>query len=452
MAVADIGKKDFVWTLIATLFKIGAGVLLFPFVLRMLPAATVGIWTIFTVITQLTFIFDFGFNASFARNVSYVFSGVRTLKKEGYESVTPNSCDNVDYKLLGATIKSMRFFYSRMALIFFLLLATLGTFYIYTLMQNYTGDVREVYVSWIILVILNSYNLYTLYYESLLNGRGLIKSAHQIIFIGNFVYLAFAIVLILLGGGLVAIVLSQAMSVFLVRFLSRRVFFTKDICSNLALVDASDYKDVLSAITPNAIKVGLTSLGGFVINKSSMFIGSLYVSLELMASYGITIQILAVVGMLGGIITRVYLPKVFQWRVEERIDLVKKTFYFSSIAMFVVFFTFGLVIFLWGDLMLNILKSNTILLPAGLLLLMFIQHYLEYNHSNAAQYLLSRNEVPFFKASLISACAVFILLILFVVYFDMGVLGMILAPMLVQAAYQNWKWPLEVIKEFRNKI
>jgi hypothetical protein len=32
------------------------------------------------------------------------------------------------------------------------------------------------------------------------------------------------------------------------------------------------------------------------------------------------------------------------------------------------------------------------------------------------------------------------------------VLGMILAPMLVQAAYQNWKWPLEVIKEFRNKI
>ena len=65
MAVADIGKKDFVWTLIATLFKIGAGVLLFPFVLRMLPAATVGIWTIFTVITQLTFIFDFGFNASF---------------------------------------------------------------------------------------------------------------------------------------------------------------------------------------------------------------------------------------------------------------------------------------------------------------------------------------------------------------------------------------------------
>ena len=52
MAVADIGRKDFVWTLLATFFKIGAGVIVFPFVLRMLPADTVGIWTIFTAIAQ----------------------------------------------------------------------------------------------------------------------------------------------------------------------------------------------------------------------------------------------------------------------------------------------------------------------------------------------------------------------------------------------------------------
>ena len=450
MSVADIGKKDFVWTLVATLFKIGAGIFLFPFVLHMLPAETVGIWTIFTVITQLTFIFDFGFNTSFARNVSYVFSGVSVLKKEGYELVSTDIVVDVDYKLLSATIKAMRFFYSRMALVFFLVLAIAGTFYLSFLMRDYVGDVSEVYVAWIILVLVNSYNLYTLYYESLLNGRGLIKRVHQIIFIGNFVYIGCAIVLILLGGGLVAIVLSQALSVFLVRFLSKRAFYTNDIVANLALVDDSNYRGVLSTITPNAVKVGLTSLGGFIINKSSMFIGSLYVSLEVMASYGITLQILAVVGMLGGIITRVYIPKVFQWRVENRVDLVKRTFYFSSIVMFLVFLVFGLVLVLWGDSMLELIKSNTVLLPTGLFILIFIQHYLEYNHSNAAQYLLSRNEVPFFKASLISAGAVLILLILFVIWLDMGVLGMILAPMLAQIVYQNWKWPLEVIREFKN--
>jgi hypothetical protein len=41
------------------------------------------------------------------------------------------------------------------------------------------------------------------------------------------------------------------------------------------------------------------------------------------------------------------------------------------------------------------------------------------------------------------------LLGVFVVWLDMGVLGMILSPMIVQAAYQNWKWPLEVVRELR---
>ncbi len=451
MAVEDVGRKDFVWTLLATLFKIGAGVLLFPFVLRMLPAETVGVWTIFMTVAQLTFIFDFGFNVSFARNVSYVFSGVSSLKKEGYESVEPLFINKVDYELLGGTIRAMRYFYSRMAFVLFLLLSVGGTIYVHHLMHDYVGNVWEVYVAWTILVLINSYNLYTLYYEALLNGRGLIKCVHQIIFIGNVVYIAFAIVLILLGGGLVAIVSSQAISVLLVRYLSKRVFYTKEIIEELRVVGEVDYKVILSAITPNAVKVGLTSLGGFIINKSSMFIGSLYVSLELMASYGITLQLLVVIGMLAGIVSRVYMPKVFQWRVEGRLDLVRRTFYLSSIVMLFVFVLSGIVIVLWGDWMLGVLKSSTMLLPTGLLILVFVQHYLEYNHSNAAQYLLSRNEVPFFKASLISACGVLILLGVFVVWLDMGVLGMILAPMIVQAAYQNWKWPLEVVRELRSK-
>ena len=451
MAVANVGKKDFVWTMLATFFKIGAGVLLFPIILKMLPAETVGVWTIFVTITQLTFIFDFGFNTSFARNVSYVFSGVSLLKRDGYEHVESSSVDRIDYALLGGTIRAMRYFYSRMAVVLFVLFAVLGTFYVYTLMQDYSGNVGEVYIAWGVLVLINSYNLYTLYYEALLNGRGEIKRVHQIILVGNVVYILLAIVLILLGGGLVAIVASQAVSVLLVRFLSKKAFYTSSIIEGLSVADDSNYKDILYAITPNAIKVGLTSLGGFIINKSSLFIGSLFVSLETMGSYGITLQLLVVIGMMAGIVTRVYMPKVFQWRVEERLDLIKQKFYLSSVVMFLVFALSGIVIVLYGDWMLSVLKSNTTLLPTSLLILIFVQHYLEYNHSNAAQYLLSRNEVPFFKASLISAGCVLLLLGVFVVWLDMGMLGMILAPMIVQGVYQNWKWPLEVVRELRIK-
>jgi predicted PurR-regulated permease PerM len=49
-----------------------------------------------------------------------------------------------------------------------------------------------------------------------------------------------------------------------------------------------------------------------------------------------------------------------------------------------------------------------------------------------------------------SAVGVLVMLLIFVVWLRMGVWGMILAPMLVQASYQNWKWPLEVVKEFKS--
>ena len=43
MAVANVGKKDFVWTMLATFFKIGAGVLLFPIILKMFRMCLVGL-------------------------------------------------------------------------------------------------------------------------------------------------------------------------------------------------------------------------------------------------------------------------------------------------------------------------------------------------------------------------------------------------------------------------
>ncbi|MBQ5925261.1 MAG: hypothetical protein IIX03_00955, partial [Paludibacteraceae bacterium] len=193
MAVENIGKRDLIWATLATLFRIGSGVLLFPMVLNMLPSETVGVWTIFTSVTLITSIMDFGFSPSFARNVAYIFSGVRSLKRDGHECVDDANIVTIDYGLLKRTIRAMQYFYSRIALILFLFLSICGSFYIFTLMQNYAGDVREVYVAWAIVCLVNSYNLYTLYYDALLNGRGLVKRKNQIVLIGNVSYLLLAV-------------------------------------------------------------------------------------------------------------------------------------------------------------------------------------------------------------------------------------------------------------------
>jgi O-antigen/teichoic acid export membrane protein len=224
----QITKKDVLWNYAATFLFIAGGALLLPFILHKMPAEKVGIWSIFTVITSFVGLIDFGFNPSFTRNVTYVFSGVRSLKQTGHEAVEQSDI-TVDYGLLGGLIRSMRWFYSRMSLVVFLLLSTLGTYYIHTLLKNYKEPHLEVYVAWCLLIVINTYNLYTLYYDSLLQGKGLIKRSKQIVIIGQSVYLVIASVLIMEGFGLIAIVSAQASSVIIVRILSYHSFFTSSI-------------------------------------------------------------------------------------------------------------------------------------------------------------------------------------------------------------------------------
>lgn len=453
MAVADIGKKDLFWTVLATFFKLGAGVLLFPFILNKLPAQTIGVWTIFTSVGVISTLLDFGFNQSFARNVAYVFSGVRNLQKQGFQTINQSniSDDLIDYNLLKSTIRAMRFFYSRVAIILFIFLITLGTVYVYSILYDYSGSKLEVIISWIIVCINQSYSLYTLYFESLLYGRGLVKRSNQFVLLGNLMYVIVAVVFLLLGYGLIAIVSAQFISNLIIRFGASISFFTKNIKEKLKIADDGDYKNVLSAIYPNAVKVGLSGLGSFFINKSSTFLGPYFVSLADMGAYGVTLQLINVVASVSQVFTNVYIPKVFQWRVENKIDKIKRIFFISCVILFLVFFGSYIIVILFGNWTLNLMHSNTQLISNGLLSILFLHMYLSTNHANAAQYLLSKNEVPFFKASLWSAFFTLVLFILFEVFFDMKLLGMILAPTIAQLVYQNWKWPLEVIKELYKK-
>ena len=450
MAVENIGKRDLIWATLATLFRIGSGVLLFPLVLNMLPSETVGVWTIFTSVTMIIGIMDFGFSPSFARNIAYIFSGVRSLKRDGHECVDASEA-LIDYSLLKRTIRAMQYFYSRMALILFVLLSVAGTFYIYTLMQNYAGDVSEIYLAWAIVCVVNSYNLYTLYYDALLNGRGLIRRKNQIVLIGNVAYLSLAVLLLMCGFGLVAIVSAQLISVLIIRMLSRKSFYTNEITSNLAVVKDVDYKDILRAIMPNALKLGLASLGGFLTFRLSTFVGPLFISLSDMASFGITLQLLAVVSSLSLLYTNVYLPKVFQWRVERNVVLIRKTFYISSLLVFVVFLCGCIAIDLLGNWALNLLGSQTQLLSGALFVFLVIHYYLETNMVNSTEYLLAKNEVPFYKRYLVSGCITVLLLFLLVGYFDWGLWGVIAAPMISQSVLQYWKWTYEVYNELNVK-
>ena len=83
---------------------------------------------------------------------------------------------------------------------------------------------------------------------------------------------------------------------------------------------------------------------------------------------------------------------------------------------------------------------------------MLLISFLEKNHAVAGGFLLTKNEVPYFKAAIISGIATVIMLFILIKIAHLEVWGMILAPGIVQFAYQNWKWPVVLIKELNVKV
>lgn len=447
--VEHIGKKEILWSYAGTFFMIGAGVILLPFILSNMPDETVGIWSIFQTITFLVLLLDFGFRPSFARNISYIFSGVKTLQKEGVEHADADS--EVDYGLLKGTLVAMRRFYRYMALAVLILLATAGTAYFYFILQKYSGDKQDALIAWILLILINCYNLYTFYYDALLTGKGYIKRSQQINMLGQAIYIALAIGLIYAGFGLTAIVASQLVATIIRRVLSYHVFFTKELKAHLALVPVKEPKEILSAITPNAVKVGLTQLGGFLVNKSSILIGSAFLTLEQVACFGITMQVMDILARCGTVFYQSYTPKLAQCRAENDMNGLKRYYLLCFGSLLAIYAVGGLVWVLLGDWAMNLIGSSTHFVPTTMLMVMLLISLLEHNHAVSAGFIMADNKIPFFIPSLVSGAATVLLLWIFLDPLQMGLWGVILAPGIAQLAYQNWKWPSVVIRELWGK-
>ena len=447
--VEHIGKKEIAWSYIGTAFMIGAGVILLPFILNKMPQETVGIWNIFQTITALVLLLDFGFRPTFARNISYIFSGVKTLQRDGVQHTTSDA--EVDYGLLKGSLIAMRRFYRWMALAVFGLLATAGTAYFYYILQKYSGDRQDAMIAWLLLIGINCYNLYTFYYDALLTGKGYIRQSQQINIFGQAIYVGLAIGLIYAGFGLTAIVGSQLISTIIRRVLTYRVFFTEELKAKLADAAAQEPKRILSAITPNAIKIGLTQAGGFLVNKSSVLIGSAFLTLEEVACYGITLQVMDILARCATVFYQSYLPKLAQCRTENNLAGLRRYYLLCTGSLIAVYAAGGVAWVFLGNWALDLIHSQTHFLPTAMLCVMLFISLLEHNHAQSAGFIMADNRIPFFIPSLASGAATVVLLWLFLSPLQMGVWGLILAPGIAQLAYQNWKWPSVVIKELWGK-
>ena len=217
MAVISIGRKDVVWSYVGNFFRLAANILLLPFMLHFLSDDDLGMWYVFAGISQFVVLLDFGFAPALSRNISYIWCGAQELKKESIA----DSGGETDFFAFKKVLSTCRLIYLSIAIVAFILLSTLGTFYILSL----DSTNNTVFVSWVVYGIGVVLNLYYSYFTSFLRGVGAIAENNIAGVISKTVQILLSCILLYSGWGLLGASIGYLVSGIVLRVYSVRAFY-----------------------------------------------------------------------------------------------------------------------------------------------------------------------------------------------------------------------------------
>lgn len=219
----------------------------------------------------------------------------------------------------------------------------------------------------------------------------------------------------------------------------------------VAKIQLNELKSLLLKIWYNAKKTGLVSLGAFVITQGNTMICSAFIGLEATASYGLCLQLITVVRGVSQIFFDANQPKMINTKVSGNIEKSKKELSLAMVIYWSVFILAIAALATIGIPLVHLIRSNT---PLPLFMVLFMGSYLflEGNHGLFASYITFSNEVPYVSSSIVSAFFILTGQLLVAIFTDWGIYALMAVQALVQLCYNNWHWPMIVLRELHMNL
>ena len=437
-------KRDVIWSYLARFFSLGVNIILLPLILHYLTDTELGLWYVYASIAQVVSLFDFGFNATISRHMSYAWSGAVSLKKE---FVADSYLTEPNLHLAGVILGTCRWVYLVISVAALLVMSSLGTVYV----KHIVGDAftQGIMISWVIYMVAVFLNLFYGYWTSLLQGIGDVENRYKIGVYAKGIQIILAVLLLAFGHlGLLGFVVSYAISGVSLRLLGSYYFKRKtdglDIVKPLCM---ADIRSCFCTMWITAWRDGLVMIAQYLSTQANTLVCAYFIDLSITSVYGLITQISTIIATLSGAYFSAFQPQLNSAYLHKNTALQKDIICHAAFVYKISFFL-GMVLWLtMGCFILQILRPG-IILEWPLIILVGITYYLFYQHSLAASMIASSNTIPYCKAFIISSIAAVVMSIIFVKYFNFGIYGLVLAQLLINAAYNNWYWPVFAMKKY----
>ena len=416
--------------------------------LHFLSSEEVGLNYLLLTITSMGGLLDFGFSPQIGRNVTYALSGAKKIEKEGLHDI-PETEPN--FRLLAIVIETARQIYKRMSILVLIVLLLLGTPYIYHV-TNAFQDVENTLIIWLIFCFSTYLNIYFKYYRSLLTGSGKIFESSVSIILSKGAYILVCCIMLLFGCGLFSVVIANLFTPIILFLYGNHIFYTPAMKRNLDVnIDKQEIKEAFSAIWYNAKKLGINQLGTFAILKLNLFLIGLFLPLKVVGSFGVITQIVQTLSGLASALFQSFVPQFSHLQVTHNYREIVKKLSATTVFYWISLILSGIVVLLILPILLKVIESSTTLPSFSICVIYLLIIALEGNHSNFATIIATSNKVPFVTAGLVAGGFIAIFTYLALKYTELGLWGVVLVQGLVQLSYNNWKWPMYVLRDLQCK-
>jgi O-antigen/teichoic acid export membrane protein len=448
-----LSRSDFLWGYAAALMNLAGGILLLPLLVIYLSKEEIGLWFVFLTMVGFTQLLEASLQPTVARLGAYVCAGAQSIDAEGITRnvlIDDTTRNDIDQTLFSALFEAARTCYFFVALMISLLLLLGGGGYVIYLQQTNTG-LGDMLLPWLLFSLGFIVNAGFGYFNAFLISRGDITQHNKVVALTRLAFVLVGALGILFGFKLLGLGIASVLSALLGRLLARH-YVHQGLFPRPSSIHRSWGNPALQHLWPNALKMGLVQLGAFLIVRVNVLIASSFLGLSLVASYGITVQLILVLAGLSSMLVNLQLPQMNALQVSgDRLQL-QKAFSLAVVSSWAVFIAGSLVMLFLGDHVAVIIGANASLLATPWLSAVIVIAFLEMNHSVSAVYLTTLNQIPFVGAAIYSGVANVVVGIVLCGLFGMGLWGLILAQGMVQLFYNNWKWPKAALDDLQMNV
>jgi len=439
----SLTRRDVVWGYAAQFLNISAGLILLPLIVRFLSPEEVGLWFVFLALASLAQLMELGFQPTIARNAAYVYAGAQELQAVGLMPSSQGAAVNI--QLLADLLASARRIYLGVAIAAALAMLGAGSVYLYSLLPpDYPA--REVLLGWLAFSAGYAIHFFYGYYNGLLQGRGDITAANKSIVASRAVLVVLGALALTFGLGLLGLGIASLCAAIVGRLFSYHYFHIAQRPETTQLRERSGATATLvGKLWHNASRLGLVNVAAFLILRSSVLVASSLLGLKAAASYGLSLQLLLALSALASMFASLQLPRMNALQLSGQREELQRSYGVAVLVAWGVYALGALLIAAYGASALEYIGSHTPLINSAPFACLALIMLLEMNHSISASYLTTLNVIPFLGAAMWSGVAIVSTSVLLVAFTDLGIWGLILGQGIVQAAYNNWKWPKEAL-------